>query len=257
MGEFFRDNGMHALVVYDDLSKQAVAYRQMSLLLRRPPGREAYPGDVFYLHSRLLERAAKMNEANGSGSLTALPVIETQAGDVSAYIPTNVISITDGQIFLETELFYKGIRPAVNVGLSVSRVGSAAQIKAMKQVAGSVKLELAQYREMAAFAQFASDMDASTRALLERGARLTELLKQPQYSPMKVEEQVVVIYAGVNGYLDGIEIGDVGRFEAGLLEHMRSAASSVLDTIRDEEKLSDKTEADLKSAIEAFSNSFA
>ena len=257
MGEFFRDNGMHALVVYDDLSKQAVAYRQMSLLLRRPPGREAYPGDVFYLHSRLLERAAKMNEDNGSGSLTALPVIETQAGDVSAYIPTNVISITDGQIFLETELFYKGIRPAVNVGLSVSRVGSAAQIKAMKQVAGSVKLELAQYREMAAFAQFASDMDASTRALLERGARLTELLKQPQYSPMKVEEQVVVIYAGVNGYLDGIEIGDVGRFEAGLLEHMRSAASSVLDTIRDEEKLSDKTEADLKSAIEGFSKSFA
>ena len=256
MGEFFRDNGMHALVVYDDLSKQAVAYRQMSLLLR-PPGREAYPGDVFYLHSRLLERAAKMNEDNGSGSLTALPVIETQAGDVSAYIPTNVISITDGQIFLETELFYKGIRPAVNVGLSVSRVGSAAQIKAMKQVAGSVKLELAQYREMAAFAQFASDMDASTRALLERGARLTELLKQPQYSPMKVEEQVVVIYAGVNGYLDGIEIDAVGRFEAGLLEHMRSASLSVLNTIRDEEKLSDKTEADLKSAIEAFAKSFA
>ena len=257
MGEYFRDNGMHALVVYDDLSKQAVAYRQMSLLLRRPPGREAYPGDVFYLHSRLLERAAKMNEDNGSGSLTALPVIETQAGDVSAYIPTNVISITDGQIFLETELFYKGIRPAVNVGLSVSRVGSAAQIKAMKQVSGSVKLELAQYREMAAFAQFASDMDASTRALLERGARLTELLKQPQYSPMKVEEQVAVIFAGVSGYLDGIEVGDIGRFESGLLEHLRSAASDVLDTIRDEQKLSDETEAKLKAAIEAFGKSFA
>jgi F-type H+-transporting ATPase subunit alpha len=257
MGEYFRDNGMHALVVYDDLSKQAVAYRQMSLLLRRPPGREAYPGDVFYLHSRLLERAAKMNESNGSGSLTALPVIETQAGDVSAYIPTNVISITDGQIFLETELFYKGIRPAVNVGLSVSRVGSAAQIKAMKQVAGSVKLELAQYREMAAFAQFASDMDASTRALLERGARLTELLKQPQYSPMKVEEQVAVIFAGVNGHLDGIEVGDIGRFEAGLMEHLRSAASDVLDVIRDEQKLSDETEAKLKAAIESFSKSFA
>ena len=257
MGEYFRDNGMHALVVYDDLSKQAVAYRQMSLLLRRPPGREAYPGDVFYLHSRLLERAAKMNEDNGSGSLTALPVIETQAGDVSAYIPTNVISITDGQIFLETELFYKGIRPAVNVGLSVSRVGSAAQIKAMKQVAGSVKLELAQYREMAAFAQFASDMDASTRALLERGARLTELLKQPQYSPMKVEEQVAVIYAGVNGYLDSVDVGDIGRFEAGLLEHLRSAAGDVLDTIRDEQKLSDETEAKLKAALVAYSKSFA
>jgi F-type H+-transporting ATPase subunit alpha len=257
MGEHFRDNGMHALVVYDDLSKQAVAYRQMSLLLRRPPGREAYPGDVFYLHSRLLERAAKMNAANGSGSLTALPVIETQAGDVSAYIPTNVISITDGQIFLETELFYKGIRPAVNVGLSVSRVGSAAQIKAMKQVAGSVKLELAQYREMAAFAQFASDMDASTRALLERGARLTELLKQPQYSPMKVEEQVAVIFAGVNGYLDAIEVSDVGRFEAGLLDHMRSSAQGVLDTIRDEQKLSEETEGKLSAAIEAFAKSFA
>ena len=245
------------MLVYDDLSKQAVAYRQMSLLLRRPPGREAYPGDVFYLHSRLLERAAKMNEDNGSGSLTALPVIETQAGDVSAYIPTNVISITDGQIFLETELFYKGIRPAVNVGLSVSRVGSAAQIKAMKQVAGSVKLELAQYREMAAFAQFASDMDASTRALLERGARLTELLKQPQYSPMKVEEQVAVIYAGVKGYLDSVEVGDTGRFEAGLLEHLRSAAADVLDTIRDEQKLSDDTEAKLKAALEAYGKSFA
>ena len=257
MGEHFRDNGMHALVVFDDLSKQAVAYRQMSLLLRRPPGREAYPGDVFYLHSRLLERAAKMNAENGSGSLTALPVIETQAGDVSAYIPTNVISITDGQIFLETELFYKGIRPAVNVGLSVSRVGSAAQIKAMKQVAGSVKLELAQYREMAAFAQFASDMDASTRALLERGARLTELLKQPQYSPMKVEEQVVVIFAGVNGYLDAIEVSDVGRFEAGLMYHMRSAAQDVLNTIRDEQKLSEDTESKLSAAIEAFAKNFA
>ena len=257
MGEHFRDNGMHALVVFDDLSKQAVAYRQMSLLLRRPPGREAYPGDVFYLHSRLLERAAKMNAENGSGSLTALPVIETQAGDVSAYIPTNVISITDGQIFLETELFYKGIRPAVNVGLSVSRVGSAAQIKAMKQVAGSVKLELAQYREMAAFAQFASDMDASTRALLERGARLTELLKQPQYSPMKVEEQVAVIFAGVNGYLDAIEVSDVGRFEAGLLDHMRSAAQDILNTIRDEQKLSEDTESKLSAAIEAFAKNFA
>ena len=257
MGEHFRDNGMHALVVFDDLSKQAVAYRQMSLLLRRPPGREAYPGDVFYLHSRLLERAAKMNAENGSGSLTALPVIETQAGDVSAYIPTNVISITDGQIFLETELFYKGIRPAVNVGLSVSRVVSAAQIKAMKQVAGSVKLELAQYREMAAFAQFASDMDASTRALLERGARLTELLKQPQYSPMKVEEQVAVIFAGVNGYLDAIEVSDVGRFEAGLLDHMRSAAQDILNTIRDEQKLSEDTESKLSAAIEAFAKNFA
>ena len=257
MGEHFRDNGMHALVVFDDLSKQAVAYRQMSLLLRRPPGREAYPGDVFYLHSRLLERAAKMNAENGSGSLTALPVIETQAGDVSAYIPTNVISITDGQIFLETELFYKGIRPAVNVGLSVSRVGSAAQIKAMKQVAGSVKLELAQYREMAAFAQFASDMDASTRALLERGARLTELLKQPQYSPMKVEEQVVVIFAGVNGYLDAVEVSDVGRFEAGLMDHMRSAAQDILNNIRDEQKLSEDTESKLSAAIEAFAKNFA
>ena len=257
MDEYFRDNGMHALVVYDDLSKQAVAYRQMSLLLRRPPGREAYPGDVFYLHSRLLERAPKINDENGSGSLTALPDIETQAGDVSAYIPTNVISITDGQIFLETELFYKGIRPAVNVGLSVSRVGSAAQIKAMKQVAGSVKLELAQYREMAAFAQFASDMDASTRALLERGARLTELLKQPQYSPMKVEEQVAVIFAGVNGYLDGVAVSDIGRFEAGLLEHLRGASADVLDTIRDEKKLSEETEGKLKAAIEAYSKSFA
>ena len=257
MGEYFRDNGMHALVVYDDLSKQAVAYRQMSLLLRRPPGREAYPGDVFYLHSRLLERAAKLNADNGSGSLTALPVIETQAGDVSAYIPTNVISITDGQIFLETELFYKGIRPAVNVGLSVSRVGSAAQIKAMKQVAGSIKLELAQYREMAAFAQFASDMDASTRQLLERGARLTELLKQPQYSPLTVEEQVVIIFAGVKGYLDPYPVSDVGRFEAGLMEHIHSAGQDILKTIREEQKISDETEAKLRAEIEAFAKSFA
>jgi len=248
---------MHALVVYDDLSKQAVAYRQMSLLLRRPPGREAYPGDVFYLHSRLLERAAKLNESNGSGSLTALPVIETQGGDVSAFIPTNVISITDGQIFLETELFYKGIRPAVNVGLSVSRVGSAAQIKAMKQVAGTIKLELAQYREMAAFAQFASDMDASTRALLERGERLTELLKQPQYSPMLVEEQVAVIFAGVKGHLDSIAVSDIGRFEAGLLDHLRSSEQALLDTIRDEKALSDKTEEKLGKAIAAFAKSFS
>ena len=257
MGEYFRDNSMHSLVVYDDLSKQAVAYRQMSLLLRRPPGREAYPGDVFYLHSRLLERAAKLNEANGSGSMTALPIIETQAGDVSAYIPTNVISITDGQIFLETDLFYKGIRPAVNVGLSVSRVGSAAQIKAMKQVAGSIKLELAQYREMAAFAQFASDMDASTRQLLERGARLTELLKQPQYSPMSVEEQVVVLFAGVNGYLDKIALADIGRFESGLIDTMRGSGKEILDNILTEKKISDDTETKLKDAVETFSKSFA
>ena len=257
MGEYFRDNGMHSLVVYDDLSKQAVAYRQMSLLLRRPPGREAYPGDVFYLHSRLLERAAKLNKANGSGSMTALPIIETQAGDVSAYIPTNVISITDGQIFLETDLFYKGIRPAVNVGLSVSRVGSAAQIKAMKQVAGSIKLELAQYREMAAFAQFASDMDASTRQLLERGARLTELLKQPQYSPMPVEEQVVVLFAGVNGYLDKIALTDIGRFESGLLDALRGSGKEILDNIRAENKISDDTENKLKEAVETFAKSFA
>ncbi len=257
MGEYFRDNGMHALVVFDDLSKQAVAYRQMSLLLRRPPGREAYPGDVFYLHSRLLERAAKMNAGNGSGSLTALPVIETQAGDVSAYIPTNVISITDGQIFLETDLFYKGIRPAVNVGLSVSRVGSAAQIKAMKQVAGSIKLELAQYREMADFAQFASDMDASTRQLLERGARLTELLKQPQYSPMVVEEQVAVIFAGVKGYLDQVALTDVGRFEEGLLDMLRGSGQDILTAIRDEQAISDKTETKLRDAIEQFAKSFA
>ena len=257
MGEYFRDNGMHSLVVYDDLSKQAVAYRQMSLLLRRPPGREAYPGDVFYLHSRLLERAAKLNEANGSGSMTALPIIETQAGDVSAYIPTNVISITDGQIFLETDLFYKGIRPAVNVGLSVSRVGSAAQIKAMKQVAGSIKLELAQYREMAAFAQFASDMDASTRQLLERGARLTELLKQPQYSPMPIEEQVAVLFAGVNGYLDKIALGDIGRFESGLLDTLRGSGKAILDTILAEKKISDDTQTKLKDAVETFAKSFA
>ncbi|HEX8584552.1 MAG TPA: F0F1 ATP synthase subunit alpha, partial [Allosphingosinicella sp.] len=233
MGEYFRDNGMHAVIVYDDLSKQAVAYRQMSLLLRRPPGREAYPGDVFYLHSRLLERAAKMNEANGSGSLTALPIIETQAGDVSAYIPTNVISITDGQIFLETELFYQGIRPAINVGLSVSRVGSAAQTKAMKKVAGSIKLELAQYREMAAFAQFGSDLDASTQRLLNRGARLTELLKQPQFQPMPMEEQVVSIFAGVNGYLDTVPVNAVTRFESALLAHVRSDHGQVLARIRD------------------------
>ena len=232
MGEYFRDNGMHAVIFYDDLSKQAVAYRQMSLLLRRPPGREAYPGDVFYLHSRLLERAAKMSDAFGAGSLTALPVIETQAGDVSAYIPTNVISITDGQIFLETELFFKGIRPAVNVGISVSRVGSAAQIKAMKQVAGRIKLELAQYREMAAFAQFASDLDASTQQLLARGARLTELLKQPQFSPVPVEEQVIGLFAGVRGYLDKIAIGKVGAFERQLLGDIRSREPGILEAIR-------------------------
>ena len=257
MGEYFRDNGMHAVIVYDDLSKQAVAYRQMSLLLRRPPGREAYPGDVFYLHSRLLERAAKLNEDNGLGSLTALPVIETQGGDVSAFIPTNVISITDGQIFLETDLFYQGIRPAVNVGLSVSRVGSAAQVKAMKQVAGSIKLELAQYREMAAFAQFASDMDASTRQLLDRGARLTELLKQPQYSPMPIEEQVVSIFAGVNGYLDKIALADVGRFEEGFLNHMRGAGANVLKIIRDEKAVSDDTKEKLVAELDGFAKSFA
>jgi F-type H+-transporting ATPase subunit alpha len=228
MGEFFRDNGMHALIIYDDLSKQAVAYRQMSLLLRRPPGREAYPGDVFYIHSRLLERAAKMSDAAGAGSLTALPVIETQAGDVSAYIPTNVISITDGQIFLETELFYKGVRPAVNVGLSVSRVGSAAQIKAMKQVAGSIKLELAQYREMEAFAQFGSDLDAATQKLLARGQRLTELLKQPQYSPLSTAEQVCVIYSGVKGYLDKINTKHVGKFEQALLQELRSSSKAIV-----------------------------
>ena len=232
MGEFFRDNGRHAVIFYDDLSKHAVAYRQMSLLLRRPPGREAYPGDVFYLHSRLLERAAKMNDEHGGGSLTALPVIETQAGDVSAYIPTNVISITDGQIFLETELFFRGIRPAVNVGISVSRVGSAAQVRAMKQVAGRIKLELAQYREMAAFAQFASDLDASTQQLLSRGSRLTELLKQPQFKPVPIEEQVVAIFAGVRGYLDRIDVGRIGAFEAQLLSDLKSREPSVMASIR-------------------------
>ncbi|MER8369068.1 MULTISPECIES: F0F1 ATP synthase subunit alpha [unclassified Mesorhizobium] len=257
MGEYFRDNGMHALISYDDLSKQAVAYRQMSLLLRRPPGREAYPGDVFYLHSRLLERAAKLNDENGGGSLTALPIIETQANDVSAYIPTNVISITDGQIFLETNLFFQGVRPAVNVGLSVSRVGSSAQIKAMKQVAGSIKGELAQYREMAAFAQFGSDLDAATQRLLNRGSRLTELLKQPQFSPLKVEEQVAVIFAGVNGYLDKLAINQVGKFEHGLLSHMRSAGKDVLDGIRKEKALSDDLRARLKAEIDAFAKTFA
>ena len=256
MGEFFRDNGAHAVIFYDDLSKQAVSYRQMSLLLRRPPGREAYPGDVFYLHSRLLERAAKLNADNGSGSLTALPVIETQAGDVSAYIPTNVISITDGQIFLETDLFYKGVRPAVNVGLSVSRVGSAAQIKAMKQVAGSIKLELAQYREMEAFAQFASDLDASTQRLLARGARLTELLKQPQYTPLPVEEQVVVIYAGVRGYLDKLDIAKVTDFEQKLLTELRTTGSEILDTLRSEKTISDATEEKLKSFMDNFAQSY-
>ena len=257
MGEYFRDNGMHALMIYDDLSKQAVAYRQMSLLLRRPPGREAFPGDVFYLHSRLLERAAKMNEENGAGSLTALPVIETQAGDVSAYIPTNVISITDGQIFLETDLFYSGIRPAVNVGLSVSRVGSAAQIKAMKQVAGSIKLELAQYREMAAFAQFASDLDASTQQLLNRGSRLTELLKQPQFSPLAVEEQVVVIFAGVNGYLDRFPLESVQRFEHGFLADVKANHADILEGIRESQELSDELRKKLSDALESYATAFA
>lgn len=257
MGEYFRDNGMHALIIYDDLSKQAVAYRQMSLLLRRPPGREAYPGDVFYLHSRLLERAAKMGDAAGAGSLTALPVIETQANDVSAYIPTNVISITDGQIFLETELFYKGIRPAVNVGLSVSRVGSAAQIKAMKQVAGTIKMELAQYREMAAFAQFASDLDPATQKLLARGARLTELLKQPQFSPMSTEEEVVSIFAGVKGYLDKIDVRDVGRFERGLLSEIKAKAPEILTTIATEKQISGETEGKLKAFLDGYAKTFA
>jgi F-type H+-transporting ATPase subunit alpha len=256
MGEFFRDNGMHALIIYDDLSKQAVAYRQMSLLLRRPPGREAYPGDVFYLHSRLLERAAKMSDKEGAGSLTALPVIETQAGDVSAYIPTNVISITDGQIFLETELFYKGVRPAVNVGLSVSRVGSAAQIKAMKQVAGSIKLELAQYREMEAFSQFGSDLDAATQKLLARGQRLTELLKQPQYSPLATEEQVAVIYSGVKGYLDKLPVNKVREFETTLLRELRTE-KAILADIAKEQKLTDATEAKLKTVIEGVAQRFA
>jgi len=257
MGEWFRDNGMHAVIFYDDLSKQAVAYRQMSLLLRRPPGREAYPGDVFYLHSRLLERAAKMNAEHGGGSLTALPVIETQANDVSAYIPTNVISITDGQIFLETELFYQGIRPAVNVGISVSRVGSSAQVKAMKQVAGSIKLDLAQYREMAAFAQFGSDLDAATQRLLNRGARLTELLKQPQFSPMPVEEQVVVIYAGTKGYLDKLAVHDVGRFEQEFLRAMRGEYKDVLDGIRSGGILTPAIEGKLKAALDGFAKEFA
>ena len=257
MGEFFRDKGMHAVMIYDDLSKHAVAYRQMSLLLRRPPGREAYPGDVFYLHSRLLERAAKMNDEHGAGSLTALPIIETQAGDVSAYIPTNVISITDGQIFLETELFYQGIRPAINVGLSVSRVGSAAQIKAMKQVAGRIKLELAQYREMAAFSQFASDLDAATQRLLARGSRLTELLKQPQFAPVPVEEQVVAIFAGTRGYLDTIAVADVGRFEASVLRELRATHPELLDAIRTEQEISPTVEKGLSDFLDAFVKTFA
>lgn len=256
MGECFRDNGKHALIIYDDLSKQAVAYRQMSLLLRRPPGREAYPGDVFYLHSRLLERAAKMNDKFGGGSLTALPVIETQAGDVSAYIPTNVISITDGQIFLETELFYKGIRPAINVGLSVSRVGSAAQTRAMKQVAGSMKLELAQYREVAAFAQFGSDLDAATQQLLNRGVRLTELLKQGQYVPMAIEEQVTVIYAGVKGHLDKIDPSKITKFEREYLAHVRSQHQDILQIIRDEGKINEQTDARLKEMVQKFLATF-
>ncbi len=256
MGEYFRDNGQHALIVYDDLSKQAVAYRQMSLLLRRPPGREAYPGDVFYIHSRLLERACKVNDELGAGSMTALPIIETQAGDVSAYIPTNVISITDGQIFLETGLFFKGIRPAINVGLSVSRVGSAAQIKAMKQVAGTIKLELAQYREMEAFAQFASDLDASTQRLLARGARLTQLLKQPQYSPLTVEEQVFVIYAGTKGFLDTVPVNDVSAYEARLLEDVRANGRDILDTIRTQQKLDDAVEGKMKAFLDSFTKAF-
>jgi F-type H+-transporting ATPase subunit alpha len=257
MGEYFRDNAMHAVIIYDDLSKQAVAYRQMSLLLRRPPGREAYPGDVFYLHSRLLERAAKLNDSQGNGSLTALPVIETQANDVSAYIPTNVISITDGQIFLETDLFFQGIRPAVNVGLSVSRVGSSAQTKAMKKVAGKIKGELAQYREMAAFAQFGSDLDASTQRLLNRGSRLTELLKQPQFSPLKMEEQVVVIWAGTNGYLDPLPLNKVRAFEDGLLSLLRGKNADILNAIRESRDLSDDTAAKLKAAVEGYARTFA
>ena len=257
MGEYFRDNGMHAVIVYDDLSKQAVAYRQMSLLLRRPPGREAYPGDVFYLHSRLLERAAKMNSDNGSGSLTALPIIETQAGDVSAYIPTNVISITDGQIFLETNLFFQGIRPAINVGLSVSRVGSAAQTKAMKKVSGSIKLELAQYREMEAFAQFGSDLDASTQKLLNRGARLTQLLKQAQFQPMPFEEQTASIFAGTNGYLDAVGVTDVTRYEQAMLAYLRSDHAGVLGTIRDTKDLGDDAKKGLVAALDAFGKIFA
>jgi len=256
MGEYFRDNGKHALIIFDDLSKQAVAYRQMSLLLRRPPGREAYPGDVFYLHSRLLERAAKMNESFGGGSLTALPVIETQAGDVSAYIPTNVISITDGQIFLETELFYKGIRPAINVGLSVSRVGSAAQTKAMKQVAGTMKLDLAQYREVAAFAQFGSDLDAATQQLLSRGVRLTELLKQGQYVPLPIEEQVCIIYAGVRGFLDKVEPNKITKFEAEFLKHLKTQQQDLLNTIKAENQLSKESDAKLKEVVLSFLSTF-
>jgi len=256
IGEYFRDNGMHALIIYDDLSKQAVAYRQMSLLLRRPPGREAYPGDVFYLHSRLLERAAKLNDENGGGSLIALPIIETQAGDVSAYIPTNVISITDGQIFLETELFNQGIRPAVNVGLSVSRVGSAAQTKAMKKVAGSIKLELAQYREMAAFAQFGSDLDASTQRLLNRGSKLTELLKQKQYSPMSVAEQVICVFCGVKGYLDDIDLKDINEFENKILAKCKSENPEILDTINKSGKLEEETEKSLIQIIEELKKNF-
>jgi len=256
MGEYFRDNGMHAVIIYDDLSKQAVSYRQMSLLLRRPPGREAYPGDVFYLHSRLLERAAKMGDDAGKGSLTALPVIETQANDVSAYIPTNVISITDGQIFLETDLFYQGIRPAVNVGLSVVPVASSAQTKAMKQVAGRIKGELAQYREMAAFAQFGSDLDAVTQRLLNRGSRLTELLKQPQFSPLKMEEQVCVIYAGVQGFLDPMPLDKVRPFEEALLTNLRTQNVEILNDIRDTRDLSDATAAKLKGVVEAVQRQF-
>ena len=257
MGEFFRDNGMHGLIVYDDLSKQAVAYRQMSLLLRRPPGREAFPGDVFYLHSRLLERAAKMSDANGGGSLTALPVIETQAGDVSAFIPTNVISITDGQIFLETELFFSGIRPAINVGLSVSRVGSAAQTKAMKKVAGKIKLELAQYREMAAFSQFASDLDASTKQLLARGERLTELLKQDQYVPMSVADQVLSIYAGVRGFLDKIETSKISEFQVKFLEGLRSDHADIFDEINNTGNFSDESDQKIEAYLEKFTANFS
>ena len=255
IGEYFRDNGMHALIIYDDLSKQAVAYRQMSLLLRRPPGREAYPGDVFYLHSRLLERAAKLNDKQGGGSLTALPIIETQAGDVSAYIPTNVISITDGQIFLETELFNQGIRPAVNVGLSVSRVGSAAQTKAMKKVAGSIKLELAQYREMAAFAQFGSDLDSATQKLLNRGSKLTELLKQSQYSPMTVADQVISVFTGVRGYLDDVELKDIKKFETQIIEKIKSDKPEIIENITKSGKLEEETEETLKNIIQTYKNS--
>ncbi|MDX5931542.1 F0F1 ATP synthase subunit alpha [Acidiphilium acidophilum] len=257
MGEYFRDNGMHALICYDDLSKQAVAYRQMSLLLRRPPGREAYPGDVFYLHSRLLERAAKMSDEYGAGSLTALPIIETQAGDIGGYIPTNVISITDGQIFLETELFFKGIRPAISVGASVSRVGSAAQVKAMKQVAGKIKLDLAQYREMAAFAQFASDLDAATQKMLARGARLTELLKQPQYKPLALEEQVVSLFVGTRGYLDNVAVDRIGDFETQLISEMKSQAPEIMNSIRDDREIKKDVEAKLTDFIKHFAHSFA